>query len=58
MLQALWQWLVLVVEFIIPEKMHILLLCFEIHKFSQHFVMPWISPYIYSTDGVNYELRQ
>lgn len=58
MLQTVWQWLVFAVEFIIPEKMHILLLCFEIHKFSQYFVMPWISLYICSTDGVNYELRQ
>lgn len=58
MLQTVWQWLVFAVEFIIPEKMHILLLCLEIHKFSQYFVMPWISLYICSTDGVNYQQRQ
>lgn len=58
MLQTVWQWLVFAVEFIIPEKMHILLLCFEIHKFAQYFVMPWISLYICSTDVVNYEPRQ
>lgn len=58
MLQTVWQWLVFAAEFVIPEKMHILVLCFEIHKFSQYFVMPWISLYICSTDGVNYEPRQ